>query len=317
MNTRRTGFFKIWRLWGLFALFAVFSLTGCGKNGKLDEGSCDCTISLVDLPKEFSMLEDNIRNNFEVNVILKNITSEKLYHVTLLEKEDFNKELHLHPGIYQVYGVGSNQSSNTGITLAADAESVELKEDSPVSIQIRISNPEEFSSHWMSIQPMPEMLLAEKYGGLVQINRQIFDLRAEDNSALFDALDLNYDKEVRAYEKIEVSNSEKGITLTLQNQTDDTTDWKNCRVIGIYVTKNNAVFPQGVTLGMAPSAVCHEETGLYGAPDKLTGSLLFGWHLDDTYAVYNDPYSGDKLTLDLGTDGDEIRSIRYELALFE
>ena len=72
----------------LFLLTLTFAiLTGCSNRGRLDEGNCECVITLVDLPKEFIMLEDNIRNNFEVKVILKNITTEKLYHITLTEKE--------------------------------------------------------------------------------------------------------------------------------------------------------------------------------------------------------------------------------------
>ena len=298
-------------------LFLIPAFAGCGKTGKLDEGSCECVITMTDLPKEFSMLENNIREHFEVNVTLKNITTEKLYHIKLTEKEDFSQTIHLHPGTYQVFSVSSNQSSNAGLTLEANVEDVVLQEESPATIQVRIADTAAFTEHWMSVQPMPEILLAEKFDALVQIDRQVFDLRAEDNSDLISRLDLKYDKEVPAYGKVELSDSEKGITLTLQNPGSSPADWRNCNVIGIYVTKNNAVFPHGVTLGMAPSAVCHETDGLYGAPDKLTGSLLLGWQLDDTYAVYNDPSSGDKLTLDLGPDNTQIRGIRYELALFE
>ncbi|MBR1852791.1 MAG: hypothetical protein IJ794_06570 [Lachnospiraceae bacterium] len=305
------------KLWCLCLVLLCATLAACGKTGKLDEGNCECTVSLVELPKEFSMLEENIREHFEVNVTLKNITTEKLYHITLAEKEDFTETVHLHPGTYQVFGAATNQASNAGLTLKADTDSVVLREDTPATLQIRIADTEAFTEHWMSVQPMPEMRLAEKFDALVQINRQVFDLRAENNSALFDTLDLKYDKEVRAYEKIEVSNQEKGITLTLQNQTDSPANWKDCRIIGINVTKNNAVFPQGVTLGMAPFAVCHESDGVYGAPDKLTGSLLLGWQLDHTYAIYNDPVSGDKLTIDLGVNNSQIHGIRYELALFE
>ncbi|MBR1703427.1 MAG: hypothetical protein IJ716_16010 [Lachnospiraceae bacterium] len=311
MQAKKNFFLK------LLGLLFLLTFTACGKSGKLDEGNCECVISFVELPKEFSMLEENIRENFEVKVILKNITTEKLYHITLTEKEDFTETIHLHPGTYQVYGAASSQASNAGLTLKTDVDSVVLREETPAAVRIRIADPEAFTAHWMSVQPMPEMILADKYDALVQIDRQIFDLRAEDNSALFDTLDLEYDKEVRAYEKIEVSNSEKGITLTLQNKKDTPVSWRDCSVIGIDVTKNNAVFPQGVTLGMAPSSVCHETDGVYGAPDSFTGSLLLGWQLDNTYAVYNDPSSGDKITIDLGVNNSQIRGIRYELALFE
>lgn len=300
-------------------LLMMFALAGCTKTGRLDEGNSKLTISLIDIPKEFSMLEENIQDNFEIRLILKSISNERLYHITLDQQNDFRQEVSLHPGTYQVYSLVTNQSANTMASVSADAESVTLSSDKLSTLHIFINNQEAFTEHWMAVQPLPEMLLADPYDGLIQVNRRIFDLHAEDSSALLAQFDLHNDKNqpVAAYKKIEVSDSTAGVTLTLQNQTDSPLDWRSCRVVGILVTKNNVVFPQGVTLGMATSNVCHDETGLYGAPDKFTGSLLYGWALDHTYAVYNDPDTGDRITLGLRLSDSSIQSIRYELALFE
>jgi len=300
-------------------MFLILALAGCTKTGKLNEGNCKCSISFVDIPKELSLLEENVQSNFAIRLTLKNISNEKIYHITLNKDNDFSKEISLHPGIYQVYSLSTSEAYNTQLSVAADAESIELKEDDPAVLRIYVDNPDEFTAHWMAVQPMPEILLADKFDGLIQVNRRIFNLRDTDSSELISQFDLNYDKDrsVPAYKKIEVKDSEAGVTLIMQNQTDDACDWRSCTVVGILVTKNNVVFPQGVTLGMAPSAVCHDKTGLYGVPDAFSGSLLYGWQLDETYAIYNDPESGDKITFDLGSGDSSIRSIRYELAQYE
>ena len=300
----------------LVTVLALGTLTGCSKEGKLDEGECKCVVSFVDIPKELSMLEENLQENFAVSVTLKNISNEKLYRIVLNEDNDFKKEVSLNPGVYQVYGVNASNSNNIGLTLVADKESVTLAADMPVAIRVEVEDTEAFTQHWMSVQPMPEMILAEKFDGIIQLNRKVFNLHT-DSSAIISELNLSHEGQVAAYDKIEVSDADMGITLTLQNQTDTPVDWRSCTVAGIYVYKNNVVFPQGVTLGMAPQAVCNAEEGHYGKPDSFTGSLLYGMGFDDTSAIYHDPESGDKLTINLGSGDSSIRSIRYELALFE
>lgn len=300
----------------LFTVLALVGLTGCSEEGKLDEGNCKCSISFVEIPKELTMLEDNLQENFAVNVTLKNIANEKRYHITLTEKNSFKQEISLHPGVYQVYSVYANNASNIGLSLAAEEDSVTLSEDTYGSVRVYVENTEDFTEHWMSVQPMPEMVLAEQFDGLIQINRKVLNLRT-DSAALISELNLSHEGQVAPYGKIDVSDTDKGVTLTLQNQTESPMDWRNCTVVGLYVYKNNIVFPQGVTLGMAPEKVCNNETGLYGEPDSFTGSLLYGMGFDDTSVIYHDPKSGDKMTVNLGAQDSSIRSIRYELAQFE
>lgn len=301
----------------LTVLMTAFALTGCGKTGKLNEGACKGSISFTDIPKELSMLEENVQENFAIHVTLKNIVNEKQYQITLTEKNDYKQEVSLNPGVYQVYSVYASQASNTGISVAADAESIEFTKDGFTTLHVYVDNAEEFTKHWMSVQPMPEMLLAEKFDGLIQINRQVIDLRAKNAAQLLSQLDLSYDSQVPAYKKVTLSDHEMGVSITLQNQTDEAADWQDCKLIEIYVTKNNVVFPQGVTLGMAPAGVCNGSDGRYGEPDEFTGSLLYGWGFDDTYAIYRDADSGDKLTIGLGSGNSAVRSIRYQLEQFE
>ncbi len=297
-------------------LFAL-ALTGCGKTGRLDEGDCKCTVSFVNIPREFSMLEENVKKHFTIHLTLQNINTEKTYAVDLDEANSFRKELSLHPGVYKINYVYSSQASNTGISLSANVDNVELSKETPAEIHISVDNPEEFTKHWMSVQPMPEMILADKFDGHIQINRTIVDLRAENASNLISQLDLTYENQVPAYGKIQLTDSEMGVRLTLQNQSNTPADWHTCKLVELYVYKNNVVFPQGVTLGMAPDKICHKTEGLYGEPDSFTGSLLYGWSFDDTFAVYHDEATGDKITLNLGGSNTFVESIQYEPALFE
>lgn len=301
----------------LICIVMAFSLTGCGKEGKLNEGDCKGIISFIDIPKELSMLEENVQKNFAIHLTLKNIVNEKTYDIALTQDNGFKQEVSLNPGVYQVCYVYADQASYTGISVAADAESVEFTKGELTTLHVYVDNGEEFTRHWMAVQPMPEMLLAEKFDGLIQINRQVIDLRSANASQLISQLNLTYDNQVPAYKKVTLSDNSMGVSVTLQNQTDEAADWRSCKLVEIYVSKNNVVFPQGVTLGMAPENVCDASDGRYGEPNEFTGSLLYGWGFDDTYAIYQDPVSGDKLTIGLGSDNSAIRNIRYELQQFE
>ena len=55
----------------LLTLPLLLLLASCGNRGKLNEGDCAGTITLQGLPKEFSLLEENLQKEFEVKVTLK------------------------------------------------------------------------------------------------------------------------------------------------------------------------------------------------------------------------------------------------------
>lgn len=297
----------------LGGLILALTMGGCGsKTGKLDEGDCKCTIVFSDIPKVVSMLEENVQNNFSIGVTLKNIATEKLYYITLNRENDFRQEISVNSGVYDVYSVHAGHAAYTDISVIADVESVRLSPDTSSEIHIYVNNEEEFTQHWMSVQPMPEMLLAEKFDGLIQINRQIVDLKAENIADLAAQLNPEEVKPVGAHDTLKVTDTQLGVQLTLINTSDQAAEWQNCQLLELYVYKNNVVFPQGVTLGMAPSTVCHKTDGLYGEPDAFTGSLLYGWGFDDTSVAYTDEETGDTLTLNLSTSGSYIASIRYK-----
>lgn len=300
----------------LFALVIPLALSGCTKTGKLDEGECKCNVSFTNIPQELTMLEDNLQENFAVNVTLKNRNTNTIYKITLSEDNSFKEQISLKPGEYHVESVETSQAFNTGFTLAAMEESVTLAPDTLCSINIYVEDKGELTEHWMSIQPMPEITLAEKFDGLIQFNRQIIDLRT-DSATLLSQLNIAYDGKISPKDKKKVSDDDLGITVVVQNQTDSKTTIENCQIVELYVYKNNVVFPQGVTLGMSPQDICNSETGIYGTPDSFTGSLLYGLDFDSTSAVYKESETGDKLTITLDPNGSAIQGIRYELNSLE
>lgn len=297
----------------LFLCFLpVLLLTACGNQGKLDEGDCSCKVYFTDIPREFTMLDENLQEDFEIHVTLENLTTEKTYRITLDQGNDYVLTAKLNPGVYKVASVYSTLQAYTGISVSAKTEQVELIREQELEIPIYVDNMDEFTAHWMSVQPMPEMILADKYSGLIQINRKVLPI-----TDILPELTISRTTQIAPEEKVQLLDTDRGIAVTVQNRSQSIQSWQNCDVLSIRVNQNNVVFPDGITLGMAPEKICHRTKGLYGEPTKMSGSILFGWDFDNTHAIYLDPISGNKITLDISADGSRIQHITYELAVFE
>jgi len=301
----------------ILLLFSLVLLTGCGKQEKMKDGECKLTVCFKNIPQEFYLSDENIQKHFAIQVTLKNIVNEKLFEVELNQENEYQEVLFLHPGIYQITELSTNQRDTLFMDLETDEDSLELSADEKEFLNITVGNPEEFTAHWMDVQPLPEMTLAERFDGVIQVNRQLIYLRTEPAQNLLQLLSLEAEETLEPFEKKEITDKEAGLVLTIQNQTEEPAPIGEGKIIRLLATKNTVIFPQGVSLGMNPGKICHEGTGLYGEPDGLEGNLLFGFIPDNLYAVYTDPVSGDKITLNLGPDGEAVTSILYEQALFQ
>ena len=296
----------------LYVLLLMVSLTGCHSHGKLNEGDSKCTIAFKDIPKEFTMLEENLLDNLKIELTLQNTVTEKYYDITLNQENEYTAEIHLNAGTYHVQDISNNMTRYNGITFVTNTETMELSSEVENELIVSIENTEEFTQKWMATQPMPEMILSDIFSRQIQINRKIIPI--ED---IVSELTLSHDMPIDPYEKVTLSDNDMGVRVTLLNNTEEAQVWSACDVIGIEVNKNTVVFPEGVTLGMSPQKVIHKTDGLYGEPTSYKGTLLFGWGLDNTYAIYSDTISGDKITIRLNPDGTYIMQITYEFALFE
>ena len=293
-------------------LFPLLLLSGCGNTGKLNEGECKGVVAFTDIPKTFFMLDEELQKQFEIRVTLENITTEKRYRITLNQENDYKQELSLHPGVYRVMTAHAKDSDNIGLTVTASAESMTFTTDQEARLDILVKDVDAFTEHWMEMQPLPEIRLAEMYSGMIQINRKIISLKD-----IVPELDFSNEKTLNPYEKADFEDSRMGITVTLQNKTDSALFFEDCEVIGIKVTKNTVIFPEGVTIGTATSSVCHQKDGIYGEPTSFKGAALFGMGIDESYAVYVDSNTGNRITFGFDGSGEHIASMQYELGVFE
>lgn len=298
------------------ALLLSLSLSACGaKKGKLDEGDCPGTVSFTDIPKVFSRMDEDFLDSFYIKVRLKDVTTDKEYDILLNKKNDFKQELSLHPGTYRFVSANAHSDVNLKILVNASEETITFAEGQNPSASVIVTNEEELNSSWGDIQPNPDILLADKFSGLIQINRKVIPIQNILSEISSDAIPDN--KTVAALQKATVIDREKGLEVLLINPTDSPLPLAGCKVIGVIASANTVVFPDGVTIGAAPQEVCHRTTGLYGQPDRFKSTLLYSWGVDNCDAIYSDPVTGNRITIKVNPTGSAISQIIYELAVFE
>ena len=296
----------------LAAGLLFLSLTACGKEGKLHEGDCILNVSFINIPKEYNMQENNLQERSELLVTLQNIVTEKTYRFALNDDNDYYQKLTLKPGTYEVLDVVNTMEEFNGIEIDTNTKKLGLTAKAPSELLLSIKDTVEFTSRWMDTQPMPEILLADRFSRMIQINRQVIPIKE-----IAAQLSLNHFEKLKPDEKLTLTDEDFGITLTVENTSDELRSYRDCRVLSITFTKNTVVFPEGVTLGMAPKTVFHSKDGLYGEPASLGGTIFHGTGMQDAKAVYKDPASGDIITVKTDADGNYITGISYEFAYAE
>ncbi len=296
----------------LLTLPLLLLLASCGNRGKLNEGDCAGTITLQGLPKEFSLLEENLQKEFEVKVTLTNMTTDKDYVAVLNQKNEFKQSVSLHPGTYRV-SVHASITSLTHLHVKTTADTVTFERDKEASVVVVPENVDEFTAHWMESHPQAEILSADKFSRLVQVNRKVMPIK--DIVTELDLSDM--DKMLAGYQKTILTDNERGVSIVLQNKMSSDQPLSKCEVVSLSVTSNTVIFPDGVSLGSSPAKVCHKQTGLYGQPTRFEGFFLYGWDLDKTKAIYLDPISGDRITITFLANGSSISEITYEMEVFE
>lgn len=288
----------------------MLGLTGCGEHAL--EGDCECVVSLLEVPKELEMLDENVLEQFVINVELENIYSEKSIDVELTAENDFCKELKLVPGTYLVKYCYAGPHKLVPLEVGAKQEKLELKRDTPLSVDVVITNGEEFADWAWSSEPTREILEENAFSHRVQFEGQLIDV-----TQITDYVEFTYDNKVGGYDKAVISNEEKGVTIVVQNQSKTAAEWQDCRLAEVSFWKNNVVWGQGAFVGMEVKAAVHAKEGLYGMPDDMSGTVLAGLGYDSTYVSYIEENSGDKLTLEIAPDGEYIAEICYGLEVFE
>lgn len=294
----------------LFASCLLFlSLSACGKKGNLHEGDCILNVSFINIPKEYNMQEANLQERSEIQITLQNIVTDKTYSFSLNSDNDYYLQLTLNPGTYKVLDVTNTMAEFNGIELDTNSNTLELSIKTPSELLIAIDNEDEFTSRWMDTQPMPEILLADKFSRMIQINRQVIPI-----TEIAAQLSLSHYEKLKPSAKITLSDEDYGITITIENQSNELRSHRDCKVLSIEFTKNTVVFPEGVTLGMSPETVFHSKNGYYGEPTGISGTIFYGEGMQDTKVTYKNPTNQDTITIETDSEGKYIIGISYEFA---
>ena len=294
----------------LAAAALVLGLTGCGEEAL--SGDCKCTVSLLDVPKELEMLDENLLKQFEIDVTLENIYVEEAIHVELNAENDFCEVLKLQPGTYVVKYGYAGPDALVPLEVEVKQEKLELTKNNPGEIDVVITNATEFADWVWSMEPAREILEEDAFSRTIQFEGQLIDV-----AQITEYVEFSYKDKVRGYEKATITNAEKGVTIEVLNPNEDAAEWQDCKVMKVSFSKNNVIWGQGAFIGMDVTKAVHAEKGLYGAPYEMSGTVLAGLGYDSTYVSYLDKMNGDKLTLKIVPDGDYISVISYELEVFE
>ena len=295
-------------------LFPLLFLMACSSRTNLNEGDCKGIIAFSDTTQIFSMLDQRTQDALDIRVELQNVTTEKSYDIRLNKDNKFTQEVSLNPGTYRVIYAYCHNTFETGIETGALQEDMIFEQGKTARLDVRITNEEALTKQWIDLTPLPEIILADKYSRLVQLDRNIVSL-----DRIVSALDLSNfqgDRLIKGYGKQEISGG-NGIFITVQNTTKEPLDITECKVLSVKFTQNRVVFPGGVRLGDSVEAVSHKEKGVYGEPTSFGGLALWGWDFDNSSIIYKDDVSKDCITMTLNTECNEITDILYELEKYE
>lgn len=294
-------------------VFLCVMFGGCTKRGRIDEGSCELHISLMENPRVFEFLTEKQQEDLAVNVELVNISTEERYTIKLSYKDDFEAVAKLNPGNYRVSYCGHSLNNIMEFKVDSEEKEVELSNNvENAAIHLHITDLDEFMQRFLRNQTSQEILQLDKFSGQVQLEGQIINV-----ADILNYVNLSHNNMIAAYGKVELTDTDKKVRVSLVNTTSQAAEWNQCKVTKVTFLKNNVVLGGGVRFGDPAEAVSHKNNGVYGLPDKFSGSILLGVAYDDTYAIYNDEQSGDKITICYGTGANEVREITYELAVFD
>ncbi len=291
-------------------VLCMLGLGGCSDNAL--KGDSECVVSVEDMPKELSMLDENILEQFYIKLTMENIYTEEEIDVRLNAENDFRVELNLIPGTYRIVSCYNYSSRLVPMELEAVQEKVELTKDGKGTVDIRITNREAFSDWAWNCEASREILQADAFSRKIQLDGQVMELEQVKDYVTFE-----YDEKVAGFEKVTLSNGEKGITVVLQNTQEEAAGWQDCKLVEIHFTKNNVIWGQGAHVGMDVTQAIHATDGLYGKPDDMSGTILAGVGYDHTYVSWLNEDNGDKLSLELEPDGDYISEIIYYPGIYE
>lgn len=303
----------------LIFILASLGLAGCTPvlYGNTEVGDCVLDVAFInvvaqDKSSAFMNIDDDIRNQIEIEVVLQNIITERKYSITLSKDNSFLYEAKLFPGTYRVVSVESSMNEYTGMHVAATDEVVEIDRESSKILRVAIDNEQEFIEFQNNLVASDDIVMLPRFSRKLMISGTMVDVQ----DAMI-ALGIQSNEQVKPYAKCEIEDEIHGIELTVLNDSSSSKPASECKIIAIHIKKSTAMLPGGITLGMQAETICNKETGLYGEPTGFEGVAMYGQGLGDVKAIYLDNESGDKISLEINSREGYITGIIYELEVYE
>lgn len=295
----------------LLSITAIVLLSGCGKYGKLNDGDCVSYISLESIPDEFMVEEDGKDYNTHISLTLKNMSNSKSYKIELNKDNNFESKINIDSGTYKIEGCYFYSKYINNVKVDSREETVNLTKEGEGHITLYVENLDEIPSLVNNVVPTEEIINADKFSKLVQINGQVFSLVDILNYIPFS----NKSSSIISGEEFELYNKEYGIGVTLINTQNETVSWEQCKVKSVQVDGHNVVLPSGISLYMSMKKIASNKNGIYGKPDELSGSIFWTFGLDYTGAIYIDENTGDRIIIK-SYDRKSIDGVTYEFNQF-
>ncbi len=297
--------------WGCFLLFCIVLMTGCTSSGKLDEGNIACVIALETVPAEFDAFRDEIHKKLDIEVFLNNEVNERTYAVHLNAENGFRQEAMLNPGFYQVKWC-TESPFYIHMEAATRQAVLEVGADKENRLDVYVTNPEELAANVLWMEASAQILKEEIFARKVQWKGEVIDIKD-----IVNYVDFEYNQPVGAYGQAGISNLAERIGIVVMNETDHELSWRECAVQSVTFSSTNAILAGGAMVGVPLAEIVHKESGCYGTPDALDGSVLLGAGVEQIRAAYLDTVSGDKITIATDANGSYVMKMTYEFAVFE
>ena len=311
-------------VWFVIVLLIISWLGGCSNRKGVAIERAECRIYLKELPEGYEMLNEAIKDSIEISLALRNVTNNKEHWIRITHKENFDKTLKLIPGTYEVLRCKLHVTRFANIDMDTnmlfleaytDIEKITLNREKTFEIPIFIKDSPIFTETIKNSGVKYEILSLDIFSRKVQYNGEIIDL---NNIGEIMTFIPEKRRNVKSYKTDSIPAVEDPrIRMIVQNQTNSICDISECTFIGVSFIANNVVLPGGIVLGMDISEVSHAKKGILGTPDYFLGSPVIGGAISDTWAVYVDKISGDRVTFIMRADRTYVTMIKYEFERYE
>lgn len=292
-------------------LVACGSLFGCGDS----ESKGNLNIYLYGMPMDiYSQLSANIRSDISIGVTLHNRENGEITRVELTDKNGYNVWVDLPQDYYDIGSVYMTNTERAMFDVETDIEEIKVTDDDVAHLAIVLKDVDGFQTSIMNNIPTNEILQYDIFSRMVQYNGVVMDLNKLPTTLLF--LPSGTGELAPDEQRYIGSSSHPGVSIIVQNNSQDMLSPWDCAFIGVHFSHNNIVLPPGVKIGMDVGEISHSETGLFKTPTYFTGTPLMGSGLDGTNLVYYNSETGDQITCQVLAGENYVSAITYKFSVY-